>query len=259
MARKSPVLTNEQRQAPYEHHIFPFIFKSNTDLTNGITVSLFDNMKVTNCNESELYAAMSYFISTWSLDILEHLNGWPGFGCIKYIFVFDVSKLRCDVNRPSTPEVANPVVTSNTLVATDNVVCTDTHLHKFIQFLKEQQFEVNIDFEDNIRLMFEGTNIADFIEERIVSFHGLGISTTYFNCSLDYGDPLEIKDDLESEIPNMLIRIYKMVHRDGKFVRDVPELQYDDFNDPLTPTEDEATEGETIVKLSDIKYSVVRE
>jgi hypothetical protein len=56
-----------------------------------------------------------------------------------------------------------------------------------------------------------------------------------------------------------MIRIYKMAYRDGKFVRDVPEPQYDDFNDPLTPTVGEATEGETIVKLSNMKYTVVRE
>lgn len=153
-----------------------------------------------------------------------------------------------------------PMVTPSVLVATDGGVCTDAHLQKFVEFLGEHQFEVRIDFEDNIRLMFEDTNIADFVEERIVAFHGLGISTAYFDCSLDYGDPLEMEDDLEAEIPKMMIRIYKMVHRDGKFVRDVPEPDHDfgviddDFNDPYAPTE-----GETIVKLSDMKYKVVRE
>ena len=250
MARKSPVFTEEQRQAPYEHHIFPFIFKSNTDLTDGINVRLVDNVKVTNCNESELYAAMSYFISTWSLDILEHLCGWPGFDCIKYTFEFDVSQLRCDVKRP-TREVTKPRVTPSVLVATDGGVCTDAHLQKFVKFLGEHQFEVRIDFEDNIRLMFEDTNIADFVEERIVAFHGLGISTAYFDCSLDYGDPFEMEDDLdygdpleteddpEAEIPKVRIRIYKMAYRDGKFA--------------YAPTE-----GETIVKLSNMKYTVVR-
>jgi hypothetical protein len=257
MPLKSPVLTEEQRKEQYVHPCFPFIFKSNVDLTDGIIVSLFESIDVTKCKSSELYCAMAGFVATWTLDIWQHLNGWPGFSCLKYSFDFDVSKLRQDAVHPSirTERPTVPV----TVVATDGVVCTDAHLQKFVEFLGEQQFEVRIDFEDNIRLMFEDTNIADFVEERIVAFHGPDISTAYFDCSLDYGDPLEMEDDLEAEIPKMMIRIYKMAYRDGKFVRDVPEPQYDDFNDPLTPAVGEATEGETIVKLSNMKYTVVRE
>ena len=141
----------------------------------------------------------------------------------------------------------------------DNVVlCSDLQRDEFVAWLKSAQLDL-CDSEDGCELVLGNTVIADLVEPRFINFSN-AYRSCFVECSLDFGDGMNPEDSFEAEIPKMKVRIYKAVLRNGQIMRDVPERTDEDLVDELIEGaySDEPSEGEVIVRMSELNYKVCR-
>lgn len=146
----------------------------------------------------------------------------------------------------------------------DAQLTTDSMILSFVAGLRTENLSVHLSADDEVTLKLGDTVIADFVEPRIHRYEPAGIGYGLIECSLDYGSATEMEPTVEDEIPKMKIRIYKMVLRDGKIVRDVPDeidriLNDDGIDVDFGDSDYAPVEGETILAFSELKYTFVRE
>lgn len=101
--------------------------------------------------------------------------------------------------------------------------------------------------------------IADFIEERINRFQPADPDRLAFiECSLDYHVGPDAEDSIEDEIPLMKLRLYRLALRDGKIMRDIPDYVAPDFGTIDSDFgEEPEVDGETVINLSSLNYTIV--
>lgn len=161
-------------------------------------------------------------------------------------------------------------------ITKDSSLCTDTQIQEFVNYLKSHRLHVHIDSDDEVTLEAPAPTghdqeakieIANMCAPCVVRFEPAGLGSAYIECSLDFGNGMEPEDSLQAEIPLMKIRLYPMELHNGEIKRRVPhpqtfEAMIDemtgaidvDFYDPYAPSE-----GETIIKFSDLQYDVTQD
>lgn len=81
---KTGMLSKEDRKKALHHNCQWFSFKSNIDLSDGVTVSTFSSMKEI---PYEKYSQdLAAFMVWWTKMVMKDLNGFSGFGNIKFEF-----------------------------------------------------------------------------------------------------------------------------------------------------------------------------
>ena len=118
--------------------------------------------------------------------------------------------------------------------STHKRLSTTTDVLAFIEELKATKLIVEVDEDNNVELVCHSYDekgslldddivIADFIEPRIVEFKRDNQPTVYVECSLDYGNGLEVEEDIMAEIPTMKLRVYSVALINGAVMRFSPD------------------------------------
>lgn len=79
---KKGMLSKEDRREPFEHGCSHFTFKTCLDLSEPIKVIPYGSAKIFSI---EMYSRdLASFIAYWKHFVLEDLNGFSGFSCVKF-------------------------------------------------------------------------------------------------------------------------------------------------------------------------------
>ena len=82
---KTGLLTDSDRKQPLEHGCEYFTFKTSIDLSEPIKMIPYGNIKV--CSLKQYSEDIANFISWWTSNIMDDLNGFSGFHNCEFVLI----------------------------------------------------------------------------------------------------------------------------------------------------------------------------